>query len=254
MSNKNKKKIVDLGVETGVGLAGAGAGFAIAGPIGALLGPAISPVVSDFLKRALTKREKDKIEKVAIMAIQSINEKISKGSKPKFDTKKKKDKAKELFEGVLLNARDTYEEKKLPLIANIFAVAPFTNSPVENLIQALSIAERLTYRQLCILTIVGNNGYANSPILSDKQFKEQHVDKAHDEFRDGIYYDILLMINQGILVQMESDFSHISGMVVIADIIPQRLRLYALGRLMFNAMMLDSIEEKDLTEIREILK
>jgi hypothetical protein len=74
----------------------------------------------------------------------------------------------ELAEGTLLAAKDTYEKKKLPLIATLLANAYFTPSPVANLVDALHTAEMLSYRELCILAVVWPQDPWDGPPLTNR--------------------------------------------------------------------------------------
>lgn len=244
-------KIRDVVIDSGAGAVGAGVGVVIAGPPGAVIGAVIPPVLSDVLRRMLSKKERSRIEKVAELSTQMIQEKINNGVKPTANAKGEK--IKELFEGTLLAAKDTYEEKKIPFIAQLFATAPFTNTPIENMVQSLITAEQLSYRQLCVLSVIGRNQWGNALGLGEKPFLNDKT-KRLDEKIEGIYQDINHLLILGIIGQIlekDAEPAIVSGVGFVA---PSNLVLLYPGRLLFNGMMLDYIEKVDTDAIIAVLK
>lgn len=239
----------DLVAKTTSSVVGAGIGLAVGGPTGAIIGAIISPVAEDVLSRMLSYKEKSRIQKVKKFAETEIERIIATGATPKtgFDSKK----ASELFEGVLLKAKSTYEEKKLPYIANLFAVAPFTNTPIENLNQSLITAENLSYRQLCLLEIIDRSQFEDLG-LSTKPLREE-VPKINDEVYSGVYQDIVGLILAGLVGQNANNpignFSSYAGYVV-----PSSTFLYYPGRLLCNGMKLGNIPKEDIDPLIKILR
>ena len=238
-------------VDAGSSLAGLGVGVLIGGPIGGVVGAVVGPTLADVLKRSLSKAEKERIELVTELAILKINQKL-KNAKP---TKKlPNNKAKELFEGTLLKAKETYETKKLPLLANLFANAPFTNTPFENLNQTLIFAEQLSYQQLCILGLMSNSMVGKDLGLSNKSFSEQYKEKFNER-TVGIYQDIAYMKQLGIVAEKDPGANYIRAVLGggIANIVPNRLIFLHPGLLLFNGLELDSIDKKDLEVVKKAL-
>lgn len=218
------------------------------GPVGAVIGAATGPIVEDVLSRLLSKKEKQRIEKVAEYAVKKINEQLQIGISP---IKNPNDPSyKELFEGTLLAARDSFEDKKIPLLANLVATAPFTSTPTDNLVQTLKTAESLSYRQLCILSVLGKS--QNGKGLSDISFREKYP-KTTKESIEGTLFDVYSLIGLGLIAQMQSE-NNIEGLLVIGDIIPNKLRLFYPGRLLFNGLQLDAISDEELKPIEDCLK
>lgn len=256
MLNRNIKNVVstlkndkELQKKVGAGIVGTSIGAAIGGPVGGVIGAIITPITEDVLTRILSVKEKDRIEKVKGYAISEITRSLQSGSIPKndFDTKS----AAELFEGVLLKAKSTYEEKKLPYIANLFACAPFTSTPIENINQSLIIAEQLSYRQLCILSVIDKTQFYNLG-LSDKPLREE-VLKINNEVFSGVYQDIVGLQLHGLIGQCKK-----SGLVTLDSyvgfVVPSELFLYHPGRLLCNGMKLSAIPESDTEKLIEILQ
>lgn len=254
MKKKTKKVVVDIvgDLAPSVGLAVAGA--AIGGIPGAIVGGLsglVAPVLKDVLARSLSIQEKERIELVAKLAQNKIQEQLDKGLKPRKDFDRQK--AGELFEGVLLKAKDMYEAKKLPFIANLFARAPFTNTPIENMNQTLIHAEQLSYRQLCVLSIIGLNEWDKKLSLSDKPFMHEKK-KMYEEKAEGIYQDILSMIQLGLIGQITPNTKAVQYINTVGYIVPKELVLFYPGRLLFNGLQLDYIDEADRELIIDSLK
>lgn len=222
---------------------------ALAGPLGALGGAVFKPIVTDILKRKLSVLEQSRIDRVYGQALGLIKKKINSGLK--LSENKTEDDLKLLLEGSLLAARDSYEDKKIPLLANLISNAPFTNTPTENLVEALKLTESYSYRKLCIISVVGKN-----LSLSTLPFKEKYKRKHATETILGVYFDVLSLIREGIFVQIEDDSKHLKPVDYIADIVIDRLKLYSLGRLLFVSLQLDSLDKEDpeFKKIFQILK
>jgi hypothetical protein len=249
---KIKKRIADT---TGDLIPAVLAGGVTGGPIGAIVGglsSLVSPVVKDMLSRALSANEKERIKIVSEIAQQKISEHIL----LKHSLRKDLDhtKASELFEGVLLNAKNTYEAKKLPLIASLFATAPFTNTPIENLNQTLIFAEQLSYRQLCLLSIIGENMIDNKHELSDQPYMHM-ISKGYNECIEGIYQDILSLLYLGVIYQ-PAKLNMKTGMYInfAGYIVPNNLILAYSGLLLSNGLELTQIADTDKAPIIKVLK
>lgn len=255
---KIKKKlpqlVKDLSIDAAASAVGVKVGFLVGGVPGALAGAIINPVISDIGKRLLSKKEKTRMEIVVSLAKKIIKEKIEKGAKPIPDKDIKS--LQELSEGVLLTARQSYEEKKLPLLASLVATAPFTSTPEGNMVQTLIYAEQLSYRELCVLAVIGWNEWEKPSKLSNQSLYSLKEKKSlPDEKTQGIYEDINHLLVLGIIGQV---FDKETGGPAVASgslfITPASLVLLYPGKLLFNGMQLDDVIEEDFSEIVEVLK
>lgn len=146
------------------GAAVGGAIGSLAGPEGTLIGSALGAAVSetcvvvlgDLANRFLSPREQHRVAGVAALAIDGIRERLL------FQTKRDDDffqggddcpsAAEELFEGVLLSAKQEHEQLKLPYLANFYTNLIFDSSVKRSEANyLLSLAETLTFCQFCIL-------------------------------------------------------------------------------------------------------
>ena len=249
-----RKKLKNLSIDSGTNAAGGLLGFVIGGPVGAVVGGAIVPIAKDILSRALSVYETKRIASVIEDAQKKIKKLIDTGSPTRKDLNSQK--MKELIEGTLLKASRTYQSKKLPLIANLLAIAPFTNTPIENLNQTLVLAEQLSYQQLCILSIIGHNSFGAEKFkLSDKEWQSERKIKG-DERHMGVYEDINYLTRNNLVFQVSSEGEKYVGIASfgITNIIPRNLILDYFGRLLFNGLRLAQIKPEDFKEIIEILK
>lgn len=247
----DKELVTEVGIDTGSNVAGASIGLIAAGPVGAIVGAVVSPVAAAVLKRVLTKKEKDRVEKVYKLSISKIHENISAGKPLRNDIDRER--LKELTEGTLLKAKDTYEEKKLPFIANLLANAAFTNTPVSNLNQTLIYAEQLSFRQLTIVSVIGRN-INNEFNLSKDPLMSKDKKLQIDENSMGVYSDINHLMALGILGQELSAGAGPaipSGVLLISPAL--LISLYP-AILLHSSMVLDYIDQKDTDEIISILK
>ncbi len=168
MKNKESKtlSLVATGSDITGNVAGAVIGLLTAGPIGAVFGAASGPVVgrvinkicTEIYDRQISKRQISRAGATAGLAIYQIIERLDAGDNIRndgfFDEKESRSSAEEIFEGVMIKSHNEHEEKKAKYYANIFVTATFdTRFTPESLNHFLSLAERLTYRQLCILQV-----------------------------------------------------------------------------------------------------
>lgn len=243
----------EVAIDAGSGVAGAGVGLAAAGPLGALIGGATAPILADVLKRFLSKREKSRVKRVAEIANRLIQKQIDQGSKPTANAKNRR--MSELFEGTLLAAKEEYEEKKIPLLANLFARAPFTNTPLDNIVQSLILAEQLSYRQLCVVSVIGRNQWDNSFNFSTKPLPYSLTGRGTpDEKTQGIYEDVNYLLVLGLIGQVFNKGARPAVASGTHFIAPANLTLLYPGLLLFNGMLLDEVDKECTDEIIKALQ
>jgi hypothetical protein len=205
-----------------------------------------------ILTSALTQKEKDRVDVVYKMAVEQIMERLKNGSIPRKDLNKER--YIELTEGTLLKAKDSYQEKKLPLIANLLATAPFTHTPIENMNQTLIYAEQLSYRQLCELAVIGRNEWGNALKLSDEPLFRKNAKHRINEEVQGVYSEINHLLVIGIIEQELSPGAGpaiSSGMYMFS---PAKLRLLYPGMLLSSGMRLDEVDKRVFNQIVKVLK
>ncbi|MFA6602689.1 MAG: hypothetical protein WCT01_02690 [Candidatus Shapirobacteria bacterium] len=129
---KNKNKLLDdTTLEVGSNAIGSAVGMitggVIGGPVGAAVGSywgtVFTPVITNLAKRLLSPQELERMELVQKLGKKKFEENINKGCKVRKDVSREQ--LTQLAEGILLTSRDAYEEKKIPLLANLVATTPF---------------------------------------------------------------------------------------------------------------------------------
>jgi hypothetical protein len=147
---------------------GGAAGFATGGPVGGAVGAGAPAVIrafvwaaGEFRERVLGHREAYRVVSVVRLAKAKYEENIAGGAQVRDDDFFLKDEASgrssadEIVEGTLLAAQREHEERKVPYYANLIANLPF--EPAIDRYTAnflLRTAQELSYRQLCLLTLV----------------------------------------------------------------------------------------------------
>ncbi|MGL4502016.1 MAG: hypothetical protein ACRCU2_23320 [Planktothrix sp.] len=173
-----QKKLSDFGDQIlssskklGIKITSAGVGAAIgtfvAGPPGAIGGAALGTLCEEalsFIDRSLSQKEEERVKISAIYAYEKITKYLQDGRSPRkddfFDEKINcQSKANEILEGVLTKCKAEYQDKKIKFISNIYANAAFReDTSVDELHHILEIADRLTYREICILAFITKPG------------------------------------------------------------------------------------------------
>jgi hypothetical protein len=162
------RDLVSAGAEIAGSTAGAAVGLVFAGPAGALAGAAAGPILNRTLgrvaneigQRVLGHRERVRAGAAVAYAAERFEALAERGATIRddgffTDLPDGRNQAREVAEGVLLAARNSYEERKVRHIGYLFAnvaVLPEIDSGLAAL--ALRRAEELTWRQYVVLAAV----------------------------------------------------------------------------------------------------
>lgn len=253
-----KNSIIDKTLsETVATSTGAVAGMMIGSKVGlpefgAYVGAVITPAINNVAMALLTPRQLKRIEIVSNLAKTKIQIRLQNGEKIRNDVTKED--LQELSEGSLITARDSYEEKKIPLLANLVANAAFTKLPLGNLMSVLNMADLLSYRQICVLGAVGKNMIAGRKNFIIQEIKDFFIDGS-DHLTNGIFQDVMLLQEYGLIEQSEGgpDPSKVDPALAMGNIIPNRLKLGYLGGQLFNLMELIKVDCETMREVLSIL-
>lgn len=253
------EKIIDGGSDIAGSVAGSAIGFIAGGPplavlSGAAAGPIIGRVIkrigNDMHRRFLGPRERTRIGATAAFAVQAIQSLEKSGKTLRTDGFFKGDQARrpsadEILEGVLLKARDAYEEKKLPLLANLYANIAFhpeiTPSFANHLV---AVAGRLTYRQLVALSVAADSNYKkilrNRDYRGDRQAIQRTgaggvslMTEIYDLYQEGLVSD-----DQG------------SAWISVADVNPAGFQLNGVGGVLYQLMGLGMLSTEERSEFQ----
>ncbi len=181
------KELVDLGSEMTAAAAAGVVGLAVGGPAGAIIGAAGAPplvrVVREFADRLVGRSQRRRVGLVVLLIADRIAARHAAGDEPRadgfFEASGERSAAEEIAEGVLLAAQTEHEERKLPFLANLYANVAFDTRVDRALANLLvRLAERLSYRQLCLLALfvngqvfgLPNRNYRQAGITTDNPF------------------------------------------------------------------------------------
>ena len=239
-------------------LFGMAVGNAVGGSVGAAVGgywgAVVTPVMASLAKSLLIPRQLERMERVHELGKQKYKAALEKGSRPRAGISFEE--YVQFTEGILLTSKDTYEEKKIPLLANLVAHTPFTNTPIDNMLQTLHEAERLSYRQLCLLSVIDHNDYERDReqlALSKVPFRNEK-DKHLNELAEGVYQDLNLMVVDGIIAMVASEEAGAMMASGAQFITPYDLRLLYPGRLLVNGLELAGISKDETLPLIDVLR
>ncbi len=243
MEKDNKALVL---IKTGAETFGAGIGGAIGllgGPLGSIggsvAGVLISKGLSEFADKYLSNREQARVGAAAGLTILGVQEKIDNGLVLRQDgffnfDKINRSKAEELFEGILLKCKNEYEEKKIKYISNIYKNVAFDNTIYpDNANQILNSVQQFSYRQLSILSLVGQNEN-NKFALRENDLRGSHVTlSAEIEF---LLQDFFNLYNLGLIGRKDNN-----TIIDICDVAPGIMKLTFIGDNYFNLLNLEQM-------------
>lgn len=253
-----KEHNAEVALDVGASVFGAALGATIGGPPGSIVGAIVAPVIADFGKRMLSPKEVSRVERLQSLVADSVAKSVANNAALRVDLTSSEDiqrQISQLFEGFLLKARGMYEEKKLPLLANLCARSFFTNTPLENVLRSLKLTEDLSYRQLIILSLY--NPFRIDPSVNTSGLSQRSLRSVQNEIGDeyslGVVLDLWDLVQQGILIQTSDDLVTPVAVIAPGDIIPGRLELGYPGRLLHNGLGLSSITGSEQKPIIAVL-
>lgn len=163
--NDRSRELIGAGADIAGGIAGAAIGIVVAGPAGALAGAAGGPaaahtlrkVATELARRVLGRREEVRVGATIAYAATKIEANLNDGLCLRDDdffddSTRDRSAAEEIAEGVVLAAQREHEERKIPFYGNLLANVAFDRDIGRAKADVLiRIAERLSFRQLCLL-------------------------------------------------------------------------------------------------------
>jgi hypothetical protein len=241
--------LINVGADIAGGVTGAALGFFAAGPVGAIAGGATSPVVAqtfrllarEIKQRILGPREEVRIGATLTYAIAKIVQRLEQGQSIRDDDfftnnfKERSDSA-EIIEGILLAAQREHQEKKLLHYGSLLASIAFRSDIDRGTANTLiSIAEKLSYRQLCVLSLdIRQDEFLGSQSL-------YYVYAGPETAQLLSLHSDILSLSQLNLIQL-IDF-HTESHPVFGS-----FTTHSLGRLVFDLMELSELKYDDIQE------
>lgn len=157
--------------------------------------------------------------------------------------------ADEVYEGALMVAQRTYQEKKIPFLGNLLASISFDKEiDGGNANLLLRQAEAISYRQLCILALLGN-------IRVLAVLDPPPDDLFAPEFRKGAYRGRSPTPNDMAILQEAWDLQARSlayvGPTAMDDrwVNPEEMTFTEIGALLYQSMELWEIYREEMEEV-----
>ena len=249
--NKEKlDKIIDNGAEIIGAVSSTALGFLVAGQAGSFVGSAISPSITNVLKRLgtevsdqiLAPREKARLSATYIKSALLIKERIENGDIPRkdgfFDNKiSDRSSAETVLEGILQKTKTEHEEKKLIHYSTFISNITFDESvDYQKCLTYLKIIDRLSYQQLCILYHID----ISSQLTFENWSKFFQDDRKSHTYLD-FYFEIAELFDLKLLKQFNGKRlgSFHNGEIT------------EYGRKLISLMGLHQISESDINMVKE---
>lgn len=257
MSEEKVREFLTAGSEIAGPVSAAAIGLMVGGPGGALAGAGVARVLTTVFKRTCMEiydrvaapREKIRAGAAAAYALTRISERLKSGHSLRddkfFDAEVDRSSADEILEGIILKSRSAHEERKCRFIANIFVTIAFDpRFTPESVNHTLLVAERLTYRQLCLLHLFSDP----QPLqLRDKDFrgeKGKNLDWETVSVLDEIYG-----LYQNSLVRCCKPGAKIGeALLGMSDIYPSWMVRTVPGNRLHYLMDLQLVDKNDLID------
>lgn len=233
----------------GGGIAGSSGGMP--GAVIGAVGGAVAYYLADVSNRGLSRIQENRALTVLNIASRKIEEKLTAGETPRKDDffvghddnycDPNSSKAAETFESILMIAKDTYEKQKIKYIGNLYASFCFESMLLPSQMSTiLSLAERLSYNDLCYLYIFRNKSLFTMPKL----------DPAVHEFSSLVVKTgIVELMKLGLIASVDSK----PAPLYFANLDVSNLQVQGLGFALYECMGLEEMSVLDAYEVVEPL-
>lgn len=207
----------------------------------AIVHSAIESTLEDFTQRVFSHNEANKINTVIDATILEINSRLDGGATLRndgffTDNQSGRTKAEEVFEGVLLKARDQHEERKLVHFGYFYSNLAFRSDVPASLANYfIKTANALSYRQFVLL----------------KHIQTHHkvaFDSSQIRGRRHSLPDLKALAREQ--MELHSEFG---GCGLLDAVAPQQDVVSNLGQTFVELFNLDLIPNEDLLELRRVI-
>ncbi|MDY0275513.1 MAG: hypothetical protein RBR42_08775 [Desulfomicrobium sp.] len=260
MSKKDKvESLISAGSDL-VGAAVAGAlGFFADGPTVAagagVVGIGVTRVLHDVAARILSSRETARIGATAAIAVFSIRERLKNGETLRGDKffearGARPSSAEEIFEGTLLAAKNTHEEKKSRYLGYLFSNVAFDETCTEEEANYLiHVVGSLTYAQLVLLRLFSESS------------GEHNLRGTSYGAGAEIYYATLSTLQSvhelcdlNLVIMQRPNEDRYTIVMGISMICPQHLELTMSGHRLHDLLSLSVMPQEDLETVARWLR
>lgn len=244
-------KIGGAAVGSAVGSLTGPSGTVAGAAIGAAVGEACVVVLDDIAQRLLSPREEQRVAGVAALAIDNIREQLLWREKRDDDFFEggpdSPSPAEEVFEGVLLAAKQEHEQLKLPYLANFYSnlvFAPYIKKAEANFL--LGIAESLTYRQFCLLSLIDQIASFKTRETPWSVAEPMHPE-SHETTLEALYLYQKQLVGCFSFEEMKGAHIYEPGLVI-----PARSMISGPGVKLTSLLGLHTIPKEELERIAEV--
>lgn len=235
-----------FGDATGAGV-GSLMGGVLGGPVGAVVGAASGSAITSVLglvgrevsERLLSKREEARVGGVLLVAETEVQKVLGQGyslrqdgffEKGQFD----RSDAEEVIENVLLKCQREPQEKKIRFMGYLLANLAFKNDIDVDLAHLIiKVADELTYRQLCLLSIASQ---AHELDLRDSDYRDQQL---HLNDLSAILHECFDLYHRELINMGDKHTLGLTG------VWPAKMGVQGLGVAILNSMQLWYIPDED---------
>lgn len=260
-SEDEKNRFIDKGIEISKPIAGlfsSAIGGGIAGSSGGVPGAVIGAVggvvayyLTDISNRGLSRIQENRALTALNIASRKIESKLSSGETPRKDDffvghdenycDPNSTKAAETFESILMIAKDTYEKQKVKYIGNLYASFCFEPMLLPSQMSTiLSLAERLSYNDLCYLYIFRNKSLFTMPKFDPE---------THEFSSLVVKTGIVELMKLGLIASGDSKPTPL----YFANLDVSNLQVQGLGLALYESMGLEEMSVLDAYEVVEPL-
>lgn len=268
-STNSKQRVASTGADVVAGTAGTAAATGAAvllGPFALLLGPAVSVAVrrllemvgadrvfievrDDWIGRQLGTVERDRLNATWSAFVDNLNGRLESGEKIRddgfFSERREEDNrspAADLLDGVLVRARDSYEQRKAQRLGELLAfLVTHPDISPGHAHHLLRLTDRLTYQQLLFLGALAQRDRFSLPDWTSTG--------AMTWRETGTVSVLLELAHEELLVRADH-----RAVQSFTDINPSQLRPALNGTILVEAMNLEEAEEEDWIEVLDALR
>lgn len=256
-NGSEKGTFLDKGISVSKSIAGvffSALGGGIAGSTGGIPGVAIGATggvvaycLTDFSNRGLSHIQENRALTVLNTASRKIECKLASGETPREDDffvghdddycDPNSSKAAETFESILMIAKDTYEKQKIQYIGNLYASFCFESMLLPSQMSSiLSLADRLSYNDLCYLYVFRNKSLFTMPKLEPEK---------HEFTSLVVKTGITELMKLGLIASVDPK----PAPLYFANLDISNLQVQGLGLALYESMGLEEMSVLDAYEV-----
>lgn len=227
-----------------------------------MVGAVAAALLGDTIKSALDKAASQRAETVFTLARERIRTEMESGRQLRADgfrddSVSGRSAAADVLEQIVQAAQQESEERKLPLIANLYASIAFREDVDRGMANLLvRTAEQLSYRQLCLITVFMTRGVYHLRTSDYILVGDGELEPAIDLFSalGGVLEEAYDLFTRGLLAGTDGAMtgrldSHLSQIYIC----PAKMKVQGTGSWLYTLMGLAKLPEQDLDPLVALL-